>query len=127
MKLRAVCLSCLSCLCLVGCTTFQTITSGSNPDYLHGIVAAGLVKRGDHLRVQTADHRFRNLTVVSTDADTLTGTHESIPFDQVVTIEKRHIDGARTLVLVVLVVGVAVGVAAAVTLRHGVGLPAGAS
>lgn len=115
-----------SIIFLVGCTTMQPIAD-NNAELRHRIAAERLVVRGDHVRVQTIDNKVHRLTVISIDVNNIIGERESIPIDQIMSIEKREMRLGRTVTLVcatilgILIIIVVVG------LHHGVGLPAGAA
>ena len=111
-------------VCIAGCTTLRPV-AGVRADLEQRIASGELLTPGDRVKIRTADDKVHRFTVTSIDPKVIYGKRESVPIDQIVSIEKRYFDLEHTVQLVaVTLLGIAV-IAVAVGLHHGVGLPGG--
>ena len=109
--------------CLAGCATQRPITG--NPSDLQQRIASGeLLKRGDHVEIVTNDGRAYEFNVASVSTSSIDGKHESVPIEQVASMQKREFSvgktslvAASTVVGIALVVALIRGVAAAAILN----------
>jgi hypothetical protein len=110
-------------ICLVGCTTLRPV-AGNSADLQQRIASGELLKRGDHVIVVKADGSTHEFKVASVNAITIDGDQESIPIDQVASIQKRELNVGKTVLLVGLAL---VGAAAVDALVVGIGRAGAAS
>jgi hypothetical protein len=89
---------------LAGCTTLRPITADQN-DLASRIASGELIKPGDRVAITKKDGVERRFVVASVSAASIDGKHESIPIDQVASIQKRQFNPRRTLLLVGAIVG----------------------
>jgi hypothetical protein len=104
-------------MCLAGCTTMRPVT-GTSSDLQQRLASGGLIKRGDHVVIVMTDGSWHEFTVTSLDASTIDGKRESIPIDQVTSIQKRQLNVGKTLLVIGLTL---VGAAAVDALVVGIG------
>lgn len=106
-----------------GCTTLRPI-SADQTDLSLRIASGELLKAGDHVVIETRDRQTYEFDVTSLSAASIDGKHRSIPTDQIVSLEKRVVNGKKTA----LVVGsIILGVAFTVALVHAFQAAAGAA
>jgi len=100
-------------LLCTSCTTLSPITG--NPDDLRrGINTGTLLKAGDSVSIVTADGRTHRFEVTGIADGVIRGRTESVPVDQVVSVEQGRINAVQTVTLVLAVIaGAALGVAVA--------------
>jgi len=104
-------------LCLAGCTTLRPV-GGTPCELQQRIVSGAVLKRGDHVVILTSDGRAHEFNVVSVSASSIDGRHESIPMDQIASVQKREMNGELTAMTVGLtVVRVALSVVLVVGMR----------
>ena len=99
---------------LGGCTTLRPI--GTDQSDLSLNMASGkLLKVGDHVVIGTNDRQTYEFVVTSFSATSIDGKSRSIPIDQVASLEKRVLNGKKTLIVVGSIL---LGVAFTVALAH---------
>ncbi|HTB87011.1 MAG TPA: hypothetical protein VK743_03635 [Steroidobacteraceae bacterium] len=100
---------------LGGWTTLRPMNA-DQPDLSLDIASGKILKVGDHVVIGTRDCQIFELEVTSFSATSIDGKGRSIPIDQVVSLEKRVVNGKKTL----MVLGsILLGVAFTVALAHG--------
>jgi hypothetical protein len=93
--------------------------AGNSNEWGKRIESGEILKVGDRVLIVTADHQSHRLTITHLDAGWITGRRQSVPVDQVVSIQKRQFSRAKTIVLVIGVATVcAVGGLLAYTAAH---------
>jgi hypothetical protein len=92
--------------------------TGTSSDLQQRLASGGLIKRGDHVVIVMTDGSWHEFTVTSLDASTIDGKRESIPIDQVTSIQKRQLNVGKTLLVIGLTL---VGAAAVDALVVGIG------
>jgi hypothetical protein len=92
--------------------------AGTSSDLQQRLASGGLVKRGDHLIIVRTDGSSHEFTVTSLGGNAINGKRESIPIDQVTSIQKRQLNVGKTLLLVGLTLA---GAAAVDALVVGIG------
>jgi hypothetical protein len=97
-----------------GCTTLRPI-SAEQPGFSQRIASGELLKVGDHVVIETKDRQTYEFKVTSLSATSIDGKRRSIPTDQVVSLEKRVVNGKKTVLLVGSII---VGVAFTIALVH---------
>jgi hypothetical protein len=108
---------------LSGCTTLRPI-SAAQPDLSLDIASGKILKVGDHLVIGTRDRQTYEFEVISFSATSIDGKGNSIPIDQVVSLEKRVVNGKKTLIVLGSIL---LGVAFTVALAHAFQEAAGAA
>ena len=88
---------------LTGCTTLRPIDA-VQPE-LSQRIASGDLKIRDHVIIETTDWQTYEFDITSIGAASLGGKQRSIPFDQIVSIQKRVLNRKRTFLLVLLIAG----------------------
>jgi hypothetical protein len=98
-----------------GCTTLRPI-EGTSTELQQRIDSGELLKAGDRVVIVTTDNKTHRFAVTGIAAGLIEGKADSVPVDQVVSLERRQFSRAKTLALVcgvvLMVGGVAVFVAA---------------
>lgn len=101
-----------ACLALGACTTMKPVFDAGSPQALDVQVHAG-----DHVRIARTSGTPVEGSVVGVTSDRIDvardGTTESVRVDEIRGIERRETSTGRTVLLLLGVLGVAVGVAAA--------------
>jgi hypothetical protein len=104
-------------LCLIvcmtgGCTTLHPIANVPN-DLSQHFSDGGVLQPGDRVVITTtagATHRFR---IRSVHDGVIYGDHESVPFSEIATVQRREVSATKTTILVVVILGVVAAIAAA--------------
>lgn len=101
----------LMVLSLVGCTTLRPI-EGFSSDLRRDIASGALLKVGDRVQLVTLDGRSHSIAITRLRAGEVVGANESIPIDQIVSVQKRELSlakaaGAVTAVTLVALAGIA--------------------
>jgi hypothetical protein len=105
----------IAAISLAGCTTLRPI-EGTSTELQQRISAGELLKAGDRVSIVTTDAKTHRFSVTGISAGLIEGKADSVPVDQVASLEKRQFSRAKTLALVagvVLVVAGGVAIAAA--------------
>jgi hypothetical protein len=84
-------------LACAGCTTLQPL-AGDPLQHL---------KVGDRVAIVTQDHLKHRFRVKSIDASVVTGASQTVPIDQIVSVQRRQFSLGKTLALVAVLAGVA--------------------
>ena len=111
--MRAFTVLCLSVCMIGGCTTLQPVANVPG-DLSQHFGDGGVLKPGDRVVVTTtsgAKHQFR---VSSVRDGAIYGDHEPIPFSEIASVERRETSATKTTLLVVVILGVVGGLAAAI-------------
>jgi hypothetical protein len=98
-------------VCMLGCTTLQPVANVPG-DLSQHFSDDGVLKPGDRVVITTtsgAKHQFR---VRSIRDGVIYGDHDSVPFSDIASIQRRETSATKTTVLVVAILAV-VGVLAA--------------
>ena len=107
------CLALLVCTSLVGCTTMRVVADGERAAREVTAHTANTPQRPNPLLVTTKSGMQYEITLHRIDGDAIVATVDGqqqplhIPFDQIERIEQRQVDGTKTLLLVVAVLGLA--------------------
>jgi hypothetical protein len=105
-------------LCLIvsmtgGCTTLRPVANVPT-DLSQHFGDGGVLKPGDRVVITTvagAMHKFR---VSSVHDGVIYGDHDSVPFSEIASIQRRETSAAKTTYLVLVILGVVGGLAAAI-------------
>jgi len=105
MKRLIVLAAVISC---TGCTTLRPI-EGTATELQQRINSGELLKPGDRVVVVTTDKHTHRFAVTAIGAGLIEGKADSIPVDQIASLERRQFNRARTVALVCGVVLVVAG------------------
>jgi hypothetical protein len=83
-----------------GCTTLRPI-EGSPVELRQRINSGGLLKPGDRVVIVASDGRAHRFLIKSIDAGLIRGRSESVPIEQVVSLQQRQFSRAKTAALVI--------------------------
>ena len=105
MKRLIVLAAVISC---TGCTTLRPI-EGTATELQQRINSGELLKPGDRVVVVTTDNHTHRFAVTAIGAGLIDGKSDSVPVDQIASLERRQFSRARTVALVCGVVLVVAG------------------
>jgi hypothetical protein len=90
-------------IALTGCTTLRPIDAVAPG--LSQRIAAGDLKVGDHVIIETKDWQTYEFNITSIGAASIDGKQRVISVDQIISIQKRVLNKKRTFLLVLLIAG----------------------
>jgi hypothetical protein len=105
---------CLIVCMIGGCTTLHQIANAPS-DLSQHFNDGGVLQAGDRVVITTtsgAKHQFR---VTSVHDGVIYGDHDSVPFSEIASVERREVSATKTTILVIVILGVVGGIAAAVS------------
>jgi hypothetical protein len=83
-----------------GCTTLRPIEG--SPSVLRQRIESGdLLKSGDRVSIVTADDKKHRFAIKSIHAGIIQGRSDSVPIEQVMTIQQRQFSRAKTAGLII--------------------------
>lgn len=83
-----------------GCTTLRAV-DGSATELRRRINSGDLLKPGDRVVIVAADGKPHRFAIKSIDAGRIQGRSQSIPIDQVVSLQRRQFSRPKTAALVI--------------------------
>jgi hypothetical protein len=83
-----------------GCTTLRPI-DGNPAELRQRIYSGDLLKPGDRVVIVASDGKAHRFAIKSVDAGLIQGRSESVPIDQVVSLQQRKFSRAKTAALVI--------------------------
>jgi hypothetical protein len=83
-----------------GCTTLQPI-EGSPAELRQRINSGDLLKPGDRVVIVASDGKSHRFAIKQVDAGLIQGRTESVPIEQVVTLQRRQFSRVKTAALVI--------------------------
>jgi hypothetical protein len=100
-------------LLIAGCTTLRPIDA-SPTELRQQISSGGLLKPGDRVVIVAADGKAHRFAVKSIDAGLIRGRSDSVPIEQVTTLQRRQFSRVKTAALVIgiALAGSVIGLAA---------------
>ena len=104
---------CLIVCMIGGCTTLQPVTNVPN-DISQHFGDGGVLQPGDRVVITTtagATHKFR---VSSVHDGVIYGDHESVPFSEIASVQRREVSATKTTILVVVILGVVAAIASGI-------------
>jgi hypothetical protein len=102
-------------VCLIGgCTTLQPVANVPS-DLAQHFSDGGVLKAGDRVVITTTTGVIHRFTIRSVRDGTIYGDHDSVPFGEISSVQRREFNGAKTTILVVGILGVVAAFAAAVS------------
>lgn len=104
----------LMTVCMIGgCTTMHPIANVPS-DLSQHFSDGGALHPGDRVIITTLAGAKHALLVRSVRDGVIYGDHDSVPFSEIASIDRRDFSPAKTTTLVLIIVGVAAGLAAAI-------------
>ena len=103
---------CLIVCVISGCTTLHPIANVPS-DLPQHFSDGGVLQPGDRVAITTVAGARRLLRVRSVRDGVIYGDHDSVPFSEIVSIDRRDFSATKTAVLVVVILGVVGAIAAA--------------
>jgi hypothetical protein len=104
-------------IALTGCTTLRPLPR-NQADLPLRLAPGDLLKPGDHVVIATNDLNRHEFVVSALSVDMIYGKHESIAIDSITGLQKRVLDGHKTVLLVGLItLGIALVVALTIGLE----------
>lgn len=111
--MKSLIVFCLIVCMIGGCTTLQPVANAPS-DLPQHFGDGGALHTGDRVIITTLAGAKHELRVRSVSDGVIYGDHDSVPFSEVATIDRRDFSPAKTTTLVVIVVGVVACLAAAI-------------
>jgi hypothetical protein len=104
-------------LCLIvcmigGCTTLHPITNAPS-DLSQHFSDGGVLQPGDRVIITTVAGARHHLRIRSVRDGVIYGDHDSVPFSEIASIDRRDFSATKTTILVVVILGVVAAIASA--------------
>lgn len=109
--MKAFIVQCLIVCLICGCTTLHPIANAPS-DLSQRFGDGGALQPGDQVIIKTVTGTKHGLRVSSVSDGVIYGDHDSVPFSEIASIDRREFSAAKTALLVVGIAGI-VGVIAA--------------
>ena len=105
-------------LCLIvcmigGCTTLHPIANAPS-DLSQHFSDGGVLQPGDRVIITTVAGATHHLRIRSVRDGVIYGDHDSVPYSEIASIERRDFSATKTTILVVVILGVVAAIASAV-------------
>lgn len=105
-------------LCLIvcmagGCTTLRPVANVPG-DLSQHYSDGGVLHPGDHVVIKTVAGTTYRFRIASVRDGVIYGDHESVPFSEIASVERRESSPGKTTLLVVVILGVVGALAAAI-------------
>jgi hypothetical protein len=104
---------CLIVCKIGGCTTLHPIANAPS-DLSQHFNDGGVLQPGDRVIIITVNGVQHHLRVSSVHDGVIYGDHDSVPFSEIASVYRRDFSATKTTILVVVILGVAGAIAAAV-------------
>ena len=102
-------------VCMVGgCTTLHPIANAPS-DLSQHFGDGGVLQPGDRVIITTVAGVRHHLRVRSVRDGVIYGDHDSVPFSEIASIDRRDFSAAKTTILVVVILGAVGALAAAIS------------
>jgi hypothetical protein len=95
-----------------GCTTLHPIVNAPG-DLSQHFGDGGVLQPGDRVIITTVAGMKHRLRISSVRDGVIYGDHDSVPFSEIASIDRRDISATKTTILVVVILGVVGAIAAA--------------
>jgi hypothetical protein len=100
-------------VCMIGgCTTLHPIANAPRNLSQH-FSDGGVLQPGDRVIITTVAGAKRQLRIRSVRDGVIYGDHDSVPFSEIASIDRRDFSATKTTILVVVILGVVAAIAAA--------------
>jgi hypothetical protein len=93
------CIALIAIVSLAGCTTLRPI-EGTPAELQQRLNSGDLLKSGDRVSIVTADYKTHVFKVTAAGTGIIEGRRQSVPVDQVVSVQKRQFSPVKTWILV---------------------------
>jgi hypothetical protein len=108
----------MTALCLVvcmirGCTTLRPVANVPS-DLSQHYSDGGVLRPGDQVVIRTVGGATHSFRVSSVHDGVVYGDHDSVPFSEIASVERRESSPGKTTLLVVVILGVVGALAAAI-------------
>jgi hypothetical protein len=103
--------------CTLGCTTLHPIANAPS-DLSQHFNDGGVLQPGDRVIITTTKGVKHHFRVRSLHDGVIYGEQDSVPLSEVASIDRQETSAAKTTVLVVVILGIVGGIAAAVNSAH---------
>jgi hypothetical protein len=109
----------LTVLCLIvcmvsGCTTLHPIANAPS-DLSQHFGDGGVLQPGDRVVITTVAGAKHHLRVSSVRDGVIYGDHDSVPFSEIASIDRRDFSATKTTILVVVIAGLVGAIAAGIS------------
>lgn len=112
--MKAFTVLCLIVCMIGGCTTLHPIANA--PSDLSGHFGdGGVLQAGDRVTITTVVGAKHRLRIRSVRDGVIYGDHDSVPFSEIASIDRRDFSATKTTILVVVILGVVGALAAAIS------------
>jgi hypothetical protein len=106
-------------LCLIvcmigGCTTLHPIANAPS-DLSQHFSDGGVLQPGDRVIIATVAGARHRLRIRSVHDGVIYGDHDSVPFSEIASIDRRDFSATKTTILVVVILGVVGAIASGVS------------
>ena len=105
---------CLIVCMISGCTTLHPIANAPS-DLSQHFSDGGVLKPGDRVVITTLAGAKHELRISSVRDGVIHDDHDSIPFSEIASVDRRDFSASKTTVLVVAIAGVVAVIAAGVS------------
>ena len=92
------CIALIAIISFAGCTTLRPI-EGTPAELQQRLNSGDLLKSGDRVSIVTADHKTHVFKVTAVSTGFIEGRMQSVPVDQVVSVQKRQFSSTKTWIL----------------------------
>jgi hypothetical protein len=100
-------------VCMIGgCTTLHPIANAPRNLSQH-FSDGGVLQPGDRVIITTVAGAKRQLRIRSVRDGVIYGDHDSVPFSEIASVDRRDFSATKTTILVVVILGVVAAIAAA--------------
>jgi hypothetical protein len=101
-------------VCMIGgCTTLHPIANAPS-DLSQHFGDGGVLQPGDRVIITTVAGAKHHLRIRSLRDGVIYGDHDSVPFSEIASIDRRDFSAVKTTILVVVILGVVGALAAAI-------------
>lgn len=101
-------------VCMIGgCTTLHPIANAPS-DLSQHFGDGGALQPGDRVIITTVKGVQHHLRIRSVHDEVIYGDHDSVPFSEIASVDRRDFSATKTTILVVVILGVAGAIAAAI-------------
>jgi hypothetical protein len=110
--MKALIVLCLIVCMIGGCTTLHPIANAPS-DLSQHFSDGGVLQPGDRVIITTVAGAKRHFRIRSVRDGVIYGDHDSVPFSEIASIDRRDFSATKTTILVVVTLGVVAAIATA--------------
>ena len=111
--MKTLIVRCLIVCMISGCTTLHPIANAPS-DLSQHFSDGGALHPGDRVIITTVTGVAHHLHIQSVRDGVIYGDHDSVPFSEIASIDRRDFSATKTSILVVVILGIVGGIASAV-------------